>query len=108
VEKKLYRSRTNKTIAGICGGLGEYLNLDPTIVRVLWVLLSFWGPGLIAYIVMACVIPEAPEQPEAWQQPYQQPPQGAWQAPPPVVDYTPPVDYTQPAPPETPDAPASE
>ena len=114
MQKKLYRSRTNKTFSGVCGGLGEYLNIDPTLVRVLWVLLSIFAagfPGLIAYIVMACVIPEAPEQPEDWQQPYQQPyapppppqgwqqpPQQNWQAPP--QSYTPPVDYTQPAPPE--------
>jgi len=116
MEKKLYRSRTSKTIAGVCGGLAEYLNMDPTIVRVLWVLLSFWGPGLIAYIIMACIIPEAPEQPEGWQQPYAPPPpyqqpyqqqpfqQQPWQqpyAPPPPP---PPVDYTQPAPPDEPAA----
>jgi len=113
MEKKLYRSRTSKTIAGVCGGLAEYLNMDPTIVRVLWVLLSFWGPGLIAYIIMACIIPEAPEQPEGWQQPYAPPPppyqqqpfqQQPWQqpyAPPPPP---PPVDYTQPAPPDAPPA----
>ena len=98
MQKQLFRSRANKTIAGVCGGLGEYLNMDPTIVRVLWVLLSFWGPGLIAYILMACIIPEAPEQPpEAWQppppQPYQSPQQN-WQPP-----SAQPVDYTQPAPP---------
>jgi len=119
MQKKLYRSRTSKTISGVCGGLGEYLNIDPTLVRVLWVLISIFAagfPGLIAYVVMACVIPEAPEQPEGWeqppyQQPYQQepfqqqayappPPQG-WQPPP--QGYTPPpapIDYTQPAPPE--------
>ena len=93
--KKLYRSRTSRTIAGVCGGLGEYLNIDPTLVRVLCVLLAFWGPGLIAYIIMACVVPETPEQAEAWQPPYAPPP------PPPPV-YTPPpapVDYTQPEPP---------
>jgi len=126
--KKLYRSQ-NKTIAGVCGGLAEYLNMDPTLVRVLWVLLSFWGPGLIAYIIMACVIPEAPVQPEGWQaatpppaayqQPYQPPYQPPYAPPPPppppAPPYAPPpppqewqappaphVDYTQPAPPEAP------
>jgi len=129
--KKLYRSRTNKSFSGVCGGLGEYLNVDPTLVRVLWVIASLFMagfPGLIVYIIMACVIPEAPEQPEAWQQPYQQPyappppqqgwqqqppqgtwqapPQGTWQAPPPTAQ---PVDYTQSAPPEPPaDIPPSE
>ena len=106
MQKQLFRSRTNKTIAGVCGGLGEYLNMDPTIVRVLWVLLSFWGPGLIAYIVMACVVPEAPEQPpEGWQPPYQQPyapppPQG-WQPPPPQQG-----TWQAPPPPEPPAQPA--
>ena len=116
MEKKLYRSRTNKTFSGVCGGLGEYLNMDPTLVRVLWVLISVFVagfPGLIAYVVMAAVIPEAPEQPEGWQQPYtpppqqgwqQQPPQDAWQAPPPPPPAQPYTDYTQPAPPEAPPA----
>jgi len=130
MQKKLYRSRTNKSLSGVCGGLGEYLNVDPTLVRVLWVIASLFMagfPGLIVYIVLACVIPEAPEQPEEWQQPYQQPyappppqqgwpqqpPQGAWQTPPPVEQPTSPAepyrDYTQPAPPDAPaDAPASE
>jgi phage shock protein PspC (stress-responsive transcriptional regulator) len=112
MEKKLYRSRTSKTIAGVCGGLGEYLNMDPTLVRVLWVLLSFWGPGLIAYIIMACIIPEAPEQPEAWQPPYQQPYQQPYQ-PPYQQPYAPPPPPQQqewqapPAPPEAPPADGS-
>lgn len=60
MEKKLYRSTTNKTIAGVCAGFGEYLNLDPTVVRVIWALVSLSGAGLVAYLVCALIIPEAP------------------------------------------------
>lgn len=59
MEKKLYRSRTDKKI---CGGLAKYLNMDATIVRVLMVLLTlFVGGGLLAYIICALIIPEEPE-----------------------------------------------
>ena len=60
MEKKLYRSTTNKTIAGVCAGLAEYLNIDPTIVRVIWALVALSGAGLLAYLVCALIIPEKP------------------------------------------------
>ena len=60
MEKKLYRSRTNRTIAGVCAGLAEYLNIDPTIVRVIWALVGLSGAGLLAYLVCALIIPEKP------------------------------------------------
>ncbi|MFH1335092.1 MAG: PspC domain-containing protein [Candidatus Zixiibacteriota bacterium] len=61
MEKKLYRSRTNSKIAGICGGLGEYLNVDPTILRVVAVLLVFAdGVGLLAYLIGCIIIPRRP------------------------------------------------
>ena len=60
MEKKLYRSTTNKTIAGVCGGLAEYLNIDPTIIRVIWALIALSGAGIIAYLVCALIIPEKP------------------------------------------------
>lgn len=57
--KKLYRSRDNKMISGVCGGVAEYINLDPTIVRLLWVLFGFMGgSGVLAYIIAAIIIPE--------------------------------------------------
>lgn len=57
--KRLYRSRINKILAGICGGIGEYLNIDPTIVRVLWILFSLMGgSGVIAYLLCLFVIPQ--------------------------------------------------
>jgi phage shock protein PspC (stress-responsive transcriptional regulator) len=58
--KKLYRSKNNRMIAGICGGIGEYFNIDPTLVRVLWVLLtliSLGVVGIIAYIIMWIIVP---------------------------------------------------
>jgi phage shock protein PspC (stress-responsive transcriptional regulator) len=58
--KQLTRSNTNRMIAGVCAGLGEYLNIDPTVVRLLFVLGFFLtGPGiLIAYLIMAMIVPE--------------------------------------------------
>ena len=64
MEKKLNRTRSGRMIAGVCGGLAAYLNIDPTIVRVLWAVLSLFSagfPGLILYIVLAIVIPEEQE-----------------------------------------------
>ena len=60
MEKKLYRNTQNKMIAGICSGLGEYLNIDPTIIRLIWVLLGLSGTGLVAYLICALIIPEKP------------------------------------------------
>lgn len=58
--RQLFRSRTNKMIAGVCAGIGEYASMDPTVVRLLATLLFFMtGPVMIvAYIVMALIIPE--------------------------------------------------
>jgi len=56
--KKLYKSKTDKKICGVCGGLGEYFNVDSTIIRLAAVLLGFMGGGLLAYIVAAIIIPE--------------------------------------------------
>jgi phage shock protein PspC (stress-responsive transcriptional regulator) len=58
VNRKLYRSRTNRMIFGVCGGLGEYLDVDPTIIRVAFVVLALMsGIGILAYLVMAVLIP---------------------------------------------------
>lgn len=62
MEKKLYRSRTDKKVCGVCGGLAKYLNMDATIVRLIVVLLTLAGcSGLLIYIICALVIPEEPE-----------------------------------------------
>lgn len=61
MEKKLYRSKINKKICGVCGGIAEYLNMDPTIIRLILVLLTLaGGSGVIAYIIAAFIIPENP------------------------------------------------
>ena len=60
MEKKLYRNLRDKMIAGVCSGLGEYLNVDPTIVRLIWALVALSGAGVLAYLVCALIIPEKP------------------------------------------------
>ncbi len=59
--KRLYKSSTNRVICGVCGGLGEYFNVDPTIIRLLCVvLMCSAGTGVLAYIVAAIIMPEEP------------------------------------------------
>ena len=60
MDKKLYRNSDNKMIAGVCSGLAEYINIDPTIVRLIWALIALSGAGLVAYLVAAIIIPEKP------------------------------------------------
>ena len=60
MEKKLYRNTHNKMIAGVCSGVAEYLNIDPTIVRLIWALVGLSGAGLLAYLIAAIIIPEKP------------------------------------------------
>ena len=56
--KKLFKSRTDKKLCGVCGGLAKYLECDTTIIRLATVLLTlFWGTGLIVYLVAALVMP---------------------------------------------------
>jgi phage shock protein C len=62
MEKKLYKSEENKILLGICGGIGEYFDIDPVIIRLLLVVLIFLGfSGIFAYIIAAFVIPKRPE-----------------------------------------------
>ncbi|MDE5931577.1 MAG: PspC domain-containing protein [Lachnospiraceae bacterium] len=58
--RKLTRSRENRMICGVCGGLGEYLNIDPTIVRIIWIFcaLAGCGTGALIYLIAAVIIPE--------------------------------------------------
>ena len=59
--KKLYRSRRNRIFLGICGGIGEYFGIDPTVVRVLWAVVSLlWGFGILLYIACMIIIPRKP------------------------------------------------
>ncbi|MBM3404462.1 MAG: PspC domain-containing protein [Bacteroidetes bacterium] len=63
--KRLFRSRNNKMLAGVCGGLGTYFNIDPVIIRLLWVLAIFAaGTGVLAYIIAWIIIPEEPITPQ--------------------------------------------
>lgn len=58
-QKKLYKSSKNKMICGVCGGVAEYINIDPTVVRLLWVIFGLCaGTGIVAYIVAAIIIPD--------------------------------------------------
>jgi phage shock protein C len=60
-KKKLTRSRKDEKIAGVCGGFAEYLEMDSTLVRVIWLMLAFFGGwGLFAYIIAWIVMPIAP------------------------------------------------
>ncbi|GAB1422276.1 PspC domain-containing protein [Anaerolineales bacterium] len=59
--KKLYRSRTEKQVAGVCGGLAAYFNIDVTLIRILFVIATLaGGPGILLYILLAIVIPTEP------------------------------------------------
>jgi phage shock protein PspC (stress-responsive transcriptional regulator) len=61
--KRLYRSEANHVLAGVCGGVGEYLGVDPVVVRLAWVLLTvFTGfvPGLLAYLIAMAIMPHKP------------------------------------------------
>jgi len=61
MKKKLYRSRTQRMLGGVCGGIAEYFDIDPTLVRLLFVALTFiGGTGFFIYIVASIVIPEKP------------------------------------------------
>jgi phage shock protein C len=59
--RRLYRSKTNRQLAGVCGGLAEYFNLDVTLIRVLFVLLAvLGGSGLVIYVAMWIIVPKQP------------------------------------------------
>lgn len=63
--KKLYRSQKNKMICGVAGGLGEHLNVDPTVIRLLFVAVSLMaGTGILIYLAAAIIIPLAPNEHE--------------------------------------------
>lgn len=62
--KKLYRSKTERQISGVCGGIAAYFNADPTVVRLVWAVVSVLStavPGILIYIICALVIPEEPD-----------------------------------------------
>ena len=63
MEKKIYKIEEGKKLDGVCGGFAEYLNIDPTLVRLIWALVTLGtgGTGLIAYIVCAVIMPRKSE-----------------------------------------------
>ena len=62
MEKRLYKSNTNKMLDGVCGGIAAYFNVDATIIRLAWVLFCAMGcSGVLAYIIMAIILPREPE-----------------------------------------------
>jgi phage shock protein PspC (stress-responsive transcriptional regulator) len=61
MEKRLYRSRNDRKVVGVCAGIAEYYGWDPTMVRVGWVILTLLGgSGILLYLIMWLVMPEAP------------------------------------------------
>lgn len=59
--RRLYRSRNQRMIGGLCGGLGEFLGMDPTVVRLIVVLITiFWPFTILAYLILMLVVPETP------------------------------------------------
>lgn len=56
--KKLYRSRENRMLCGVCGGIAEYFNIDPTLIRLGFVLFGFTGTAILAYFIAAVIIPD--------------------------------------------------
>ena len=62
MKKRLHRSNENKVIAGVCAGIAEYFDMDPTLIRLAWILFcALGGSGVLAYIVAALIIPREPE-----------------------------------------------
>jgi len=63
MEKRLYRSKKERILGGVCGGIAEYFDVDPTLVRLLWLLFVFaGGAGVIAYVIAWVIIPPNPKQ----------------------------------------------
>ena len=60
--RKLYKSNTDIKICGVCGGIGEYLNIDPTLIRLIFIILAFTQVGILAYVIAALVIQGSPSK----------------------------------------------
>lgn len=56
--KRLYRSKRQRMICGVCGGIAEYFNIDPTLIRLVWALIALSGSGILLYIIAAIIIPD--------------------------------------------------
>ncbi|MDR1101628.1 MAG: PspC domain-containing protein [Clostridiales bacterium] len=63
--KRLYKVEKGKKICGVCGGVAEFLNIDPTLVRILWAFVALWfGTGIVVYIIAAFVMPNESTRPK--------------------------------------------
>ena len=63
MEKKLYKSLKDRKIAGVCGGIAEYLNIDSNVIRIIWVVFAFgFGTGILAYIICALILSDNPSE----------------------------------------------
>jgi phage shock protein PspC (stress-responsive transcriptional regulator) len=63
-QRKLYRSQSDRKLAGVCGGLGEYFNIDANVIRILFVVFAvFGGAGLVIYLAMWILVPDASKAP---------------------------------------------
>ena len=60
--KRLYKSADNRMLCGVCGGIAEYFDIDPTLVRLVWAVFGATGGGILAYIIAAVIIPTHPEE----------------------------------------------
>ena len=59
MKKRLYKSSTDKKVCGVCGGIANYIDVDPTVIRLIWVIFTLvGGSGLIAYIIAAIIMPD--------------------------------------------------
>ncbi len=65
-KRKLYRSKTDKKLLGVLGGFAKYFNIDSTVLRIIYVLIAFFGVGspVLIYLIVALIIPEEPETPD--------------------------------------------
>ena len=63
VNGRIHKSTGDRKLAGVCGGIAEWLGVDPMIIRIVWVLMSFsWGSGVLAYLVCALILPEGQQE----------------------------------------------
>jgi phage shock protein C len=63
MKKRLFRSKKSRILGGVCGGIAEYFDVDPTLIRLAWILFSLaYGSGIIAYIIAWIIIPEKPSE----------------------------------------------
>lgn len=86
--RKLYRSRKQRIIGGVCGGIGEYFGVDPVLIRLAWVLFCLvWGAGLLFYLIAWIIIPRAPDYVDVQSIPPGSPPPPASQSGPHTTGY---------------------